>query len=146
MAVTFSLYNTSVKRLINKEVDYANLKVMLLDATATFTATDTALTQVAGASNVKEVSGNGWDVGGELLGGVAVTTVTTNDAKLDATDVSVTAAGGSIGPAYAAVVYDDTDSNDAPLMYIDFGAAQTAGDTTDFKIVWHANGLVTFTY
>ena len=145
MAVTFSMYNTSLKRLVNKEVDLNALRVMLLDNTASFVATDTALTQVAGVANAKQVSGNGWDVGGETLTSVVVSTVTTNDAKLDAADVSVTATGGSIGPAYAAVVYDDTDSNDAPLLYIDFGAAQTAGDTTDFKIVWHANGLISFT-
>ncbi len=146
MAVTISAYDHTVKKLVNKEVTYTTLKAMLLDNTATFTAADTTLNQVAGTGHTKEVSGNGWTTGGLTLDNVAITTITTNDAKLDADDVVATASGGQIGPAYAAVIYDDTDSNDAPLFYIDFGGVQAAGDTTDFKIVFHANGIVTFTY
>ena len=61
---------------------------------------------------------------------------------MDADDVSQTASGGSIGPAYAALVYDSTSNK--PLFYIDFGQAQSAGATTDFKIVWDATGLIKF--
>lgn len=146
MAVTISLYNNATKRLANKEITLTTLKAMLLNNTATFDGANATLAAVAGAGNTKQVSGNGWTAGGVTLTNVAVTTVTTNDAKLDADDVVVTATGGPIGPAYACVVYDDTDVNDAPLFYIDFGSAQTAGDTTDFKIVWHTDGIITFTY
>ena len=146
MAVTVSLYNNTVKRLVNQEVDFTALKMMLLDATASFTATHTALTDVAGASHDKEVFGNGWTEGGELLASVAVTTIATNDAKLDAADISVTATGGPIGPATAAVIYDDTDAADAPLAYIDFGGEEQAGESTDFKVVWHTDGIFKFTY
>jgi hypothetical protein len=143
MAVTMSLYDHTVKLLANKEVTLTTLKVKLLDATAVFTAADATVAAVDG-TGTKEVSGNGWAAGGPTLASVAVTTVTTNDAMLDATDVSVTASGGSIGPAYAALVYDDTSSK--PLIYIDFGQAQSAGDTTDFKIVWDATGLIKWSY
>lgn len=146
MAVSISLYNNAAKRLVNKEVDLTALKLMLLDNTASFVATHTALTSVAGAANAKQVFGNGWTDTGETLASVAVTTVTTNDAMLDADDVVKTATGGSIGPAYAAVLYDDTDASDAPIAYIDFGAAQAAGVGTDFKVVWDANGIISFTY
>lgn len=141
MAVTISRYNHTAKLLLNKEVTYTTLKVMLLDNVATFTATDTALTGPAGAANANEVSGNGWTVGGETLTSVAVTTVDTDGAMIDCDDVVVTASGGPIGPAYAAVIYDDTDANDAPLWYIDFGEAQQAGDGTPFKITINASGI-----
>ena len=143
MAVTMSLYDHTVKLLVNKEVTLTTLKVKLLDATATFAQAQTTVASVDG-SGAKEASGNGWTSGGLTLASVAVTQVTTNDAMLDAADVSQTASGGSIGPAYAALVYDATSNK--PLIYIDFGQAQSAGDTTDFKIVWDANGLIKFSY
>ncbi len=148
MAVTVNLYNNATKRLVNKEVTFTTLKLMLLSNLASFTASHTTLDQVAGAgpTRANEVYGNGWTQGGMTLASVAVTTVTTNDAMLDANDVTVTATGGAIGPAYAAVLYDDTDSNKAPLLYVDFGQAQTAGQDTDFKVVWNASGLISFTY
>jgi hypothetical protein len=138
-----SLYDHTVKLLVNKEVTYTTLKVKLLDNTASFVASDTTVNAVDG-SGAKEVSGNGWTAGGLTLASVAVTQVTTNDAILDANDASATASGGSIGPAYAALLYDSTSLK--PLVYIDFGQAQSAGDTTDFKIVWHADGIVKFSY
>lgn len=143
MAVTMSLYDHTVKLIVNKEVTYTTLKVKLLDNTATFSASQTTVASVDG-SGAKEVSGNGWTSGGITLTGVAVTQVTTNDAMLDADDVAVTASGGSIGPAYAALVYDSTSNK--PLVYIDFGQAQSAGSTTDFKIVWDATGIIKFSY
>lgn len=143
MAVTMSVYDHTVKLIVNKEVTYTTLKVKLLDATASFAQANTTVSAVDG-SGAKEVSGNGWTSGGLTLASVAVTQVTTNDAMLDANDATATAAGGSIGPAYAALVYDSTSNK--PLLYIDFGQAQSAGDTTDFKIVWDANGLIKFSY
>jgi hypothetical protein len=143
MAVTMSLYDHSVKLLVNKEVTLTTLKVKLLDATATFSASDTTVTAVDSAGT-KEVSGNGWTTGGLTLASVVVTQVTTNDAMLDANDATATATGGTIGPAFAALVYDSTSNK--PLVYIDFGQAQSAGNTTDFKIVWDANGLIKFSY
>lgn len=139
MAVTISQYNQTAKLLLNKEVDFTHLKVELLNATATFSAAHTLKTNVDNAG-AYQVSGNGWASGGQAIAGVAATTVDTNDAMLDATDVDVLAAGGTIGPAYAAFIYE-TDNNKV-LWYIDFGQAEAAGDTTQFKIVWHANGIV----
>jgi len=143
MAVTMSLYDHTVKLLVNKEVTLTTIKVKLLDATASFTGSHTAVSSVDG-SGAKEVSGNGWTSGGLTLTTVAVTQVTTNDAMLDADDATATATGGTIGPAFAALVYDNTSSK--PLIYIDFGQSQSAGATTDFKIVWDTNGLIKFSY
>lgn len=140
MAVTITLYNHATKLLANKEVDLTALKVMLLNTSGAFDATDTDITDVS----TNEVDGSGWTTGGETLANVAVTTVSTNDAKLDADDVEVTATGGAIGPAEYAVIYDSASGD--LIAFIDFDGAKEAGETTPFKIVWSANGIVTFTY
>lgn len=142
MAVTASVYNHTLKKLVNKEVTLTTLKAELLSASATFNATHTTRTQVNN-SGAYSVSGNGWTAGGETLASVAVTTVTTNDAKLDAADISVTATGGPIGPASAMLIYDDTDA-DAPLVYVDFGEAKQADDTKSFDVNFNAAGIITF--
>ncbi|RWC91648.1 MAG: hypothetical protein EOS72_03055 [Mesorhizobium sp.] len=139
MAVVTSLYNHAAKLLANGEVDKANLKVVLLNGSGAFNA---AYTQYSDVS-ANEVSGNGWDVGGELISNVAVTTVTTNDAKLDADDLSILAAGGSIGPAENAAILDAT--NNKLLVHIAFGSALTAGAGTPFLFTWNAAGIITFT-
>lgn len=144
MAVTFSRYNHTAKKLLNKEVTLTTLKVMLLSNTAAFNAANTQLTQVTNAG-AYQVSGNGWAAGGPTLAGVAVTIVDTDGAMLDANDVSVDAAGGVIGPAPKAVIYDDSDANDAPLFFIDFGESLQAGDGTPFKITINPNGLMRIT-
>lgn len=144
MAVTISVYNHTAKKFLNKEVDLEALTLMLLSNDATFTAAHTQLTQVSNA-DAYEVHGSNWTEGGELIENVTVSTVTTNDAKIDGDDISVTATGGDIGPAYKAVIYDDTDADDMPLFFIDFDGAKTAGNGTAFIVAWHADGIYTAT-
>jgi hypothetical protein len=142
MADTIQLYNHTAKLFANKEVTIGtNLKVMLLDSDASFTATHTVIGDVSG----DQVSGNGWDSGGEPLQSAAVTTVTTNDAKLDAADLVITASGGPIGPASYAVIYDDAHASDVLLAFITFDSPQTATAGNDFSIVWNASGIFTWT-
>ena len=142
MAVTISLYNHTVKRFADGSNAVSHTyKVKLLTA-ATFNATHTTLAATGGT----EVSNaNGYTTGGATLTGVTVTTVTTNDATFDANDASWTATGGSIAAAYA-ILYNDTDINDAPVAFVDFGGTETAGTGTDFRVVWNTNGIVTWTY
>lgn len=136
---TISLYNQTRKKFSNNEVTLANVKVMLLDDSATYTASDTNISAVS--SN--QVSGNGWTSGGEAIGSLAWSIVNTNEAKLDGTDVSATASGGSIGPAYKAAIYDSGTSD--ILFFIDFGGSKEAAVGTSFLIRWHANGIYTVT-
>jgi hypothetical protein len=141
MAVTISLYNHTAKRFASGEnAEGDTYKVKLLTA-ATFNATHTTL---AGTGGTEVANGNGYTTGGATLANVAVTTVTTNDAKFDADDVTWSASGGSIAAAYA-IVYNDTDTDDPPVAFINFDGTETAGDGTDFKIVWNASGIFTFT-
>ena len=72
-----------------------------------------------------------------------VTTVATNDAALDADDAVWTASGGAITARYA-IIFNDTDTDDPPVAFVDFGASQSAADGSEFRIQWSANGIITF--
>jgi len=141
MAVSISLYNHTAKLFADGSLAVGDTyKVKLLSA-ATFDASHTTLAATGGT---EATSGTGYTSGGQALANVAVTTVTTNDAKFDADDVTWTASGGSITASYA-IIYNDTDADDPPLAFIDFDGSQSAGDGTDFKIVWNASGVFSFT-
>lgn len=139
MAVTATPYNHTNRLFANGDVDLTSLKVMLVNG-HTFDPTDTDLTGI----EADEVHGNGWDEGGEPVTGAAITTVNTDDAKLDGDDISVEATGGAIGPADGAVLVDA--DNGFPLVYIDFGATKTADEGADFKVTWNAAGIYTWVY
>jgi hypothetical protein len=141
MAVTISLYNHTAKLFAEGSNAVGDTYKVKLYSSATFDATNT---QLSGVTGTEATTGTGYTAGGATLANVAVTTVTTNDAKFDADDVTWTASGGSITASYG-IIYNDTDANDPPLAFIDFDGSQSAGDGTDFKIVWNANGIFTFT-
>lgn len=141
MAVTISLYNHTAKLFADGSNAVGDTYKLKLYSTATFDATDTTL---AGVTGTEATAGTGYTAGGQSLANVAVTTVTTNDAKFDADDVTWTASGGSIDASFG-IIYNDTDADDPPIAFIDFDGAQSAGDGTDFKVVWNANGIFTFT-
>jgi hypothetical protein len=133
MAFTTNLYNHTAKKVLGGEIDWSTAKVMLLNSGGTFTATHTTVDQVAGAASphrANEVYGNGWTEGGVAIASIASSIATTNDANLAGTDVRVRAAGGSIGPATALLIFVGT----APLIHVDFGGSLSAGDGTDFLI------------
>jgi hypothetical protein len=141
MAVTISLYNHTAKLFAEGSNAAADTYKVKLFTAATFNATHTTL---AGVGGTEATTGTGYTAGGPSLANVAVTTVTTNDARFDADDVTLTASGGSITASYG-VIYNDTDANDPPLAFIDFDGSQSAGAGTDFKIIWDANGIFSFT-
>jgi hypothetical protein len=130
-------YNHTRKLFANSEVTIANMKVVLVGSGYTFDATETALTAITSA----QVSGNGWTVGGIVIAS-AVITVEGANAKLDGTDISVTASGGDIGPAFALIVVDATSSK--PLFHFAL-SAHTAGDGTPFNVTWNSAGIATWT-
>lgn len=141
MAVTISLYNHTAQRFASGANAVGDTyKVKLLTA-ATFNATHTTLAATGGT---EVANANGYTTGGATLSNVTVTTVTTNDAKFDADDVIWTASGGSITASYG-ILYNDTDTDDPPVAFIDFDGSQTASASADFRIVWNASGIVTFT-
>ena len=146
MAVTVSLYNHTARKFANGENAPGDVyKVMLFNSAISFVASHTALSQTTASGGV-EVSGNGWTAGGEIVAYTAVTTVSTNDAMFDGDDISVTATGSAIGPAWNAILYNSSDANYPPTAFIAFGESKQADVGTPFKINWNANGIITFTY
>lgn len=141
MAVTISLYNHTAKLFADGSNAVADTYKVMLCTAATFNAANTTL---AGVTKTEVASGNGYTTGGATLANVTVSTVTTNDAVFDADDATWTASGGSITASYA-ILYNATDANSPPLAFVDFGGSQTAGDTTQLKVVWNASGIVSFT-
>lgn len=146
MADTISRYNHTAQLLLANGIDnLGSFKAVLLDNTATFTATHTTLDSVAGAASphrAKEKYGNGWTEGGIAFTSLASSIVSTSGAMLDAADVSVDASGGAIGPASAAVI---VDSSNRPLWFVTFDSSRTADDGTPFKLVLNASGLFRIT-
>lgn len=105
-------YSEGVRQLVESNVDLANLKLMLLDETASFNAGETNITTLAAF----EVSGQGWPVGGKQLANVSIADNAQGDAALIA-DVVRQILIESITFRYA-VIYDDTSNQ--PLLFIDF--------------------------
>ena len=145
MTISTALYDHTILRFNEgKNTADDTYKVMLLNSSASFNAAHTTLAQVSN-SGAYEVYGNGWTQGGLALTGVAIDTITTNDAMFDAADLLVTAAGGAIGPYSAYVIYNDTDANDPPLVYTALTAAVTVAEGAVAGMIWPATGIITGT-
>ena len=144
MAVTITLFNHTAQLFASGANSSSDSYKIKLYSALTPDVTDTTLAEVD-ATGTEAITGTGYTAGGQALANVAVTTVTTNDAKFDADDVTWTASGGSIAAAYG-VIYNDTDANDPPLAVINFDGTQTATDGADFTVAWNASGIFTFTY
>lgn len=141
MPVSISLYNHTAKRFAEGSNAVGDTFRVKLLTVATFNATHTTLAATGGT---EVANANGYTTGGATLANVTVTTVTTNDARFDADDVTWSASGGALTASYG-ILYNDTDTDDPPVAFIDFDGSQSAGDGTDFKIVWNASGIFTFT-
>ena len=137
---TIRRYNHTLQRYGSGANAAGNTYKLMLCSAATFNAANTTLASITKT----EISGNGSTTGGATLANVAVTTVTTNDAKFDADDVSITASGGSIAASHA-ILYNDTDADDPPVAFLNFDGTITATDGVPFVVQWNANGIVTFT-
>lgn len=141
MAITISLYNHTAARFASGANAVGDTYKLKLLTAATFSAAHTTL---AGTGGTEVANGNGYTTGGATLANVAVTTVSTNDAAFDADDVAWTASGGSLAAAFG-ILYNDTDTNDPPVAFIDFDGTKTAADGTNFIVSWNASGIFTFT-
>ncbi len=142
MAVTVSIFDHTAQRFASGANASSDTYKLALYTSATYLASATTL---AGITKTEVASGNGYTTGGATVSGIAVTTVTTNDAKFDANDVSwAVPAAGSLAAAYG-ILYNDTDANDPPVLFIDFDGTQTTTDGGIFQIIWNASGIFTFT-
>ena len=96
-------------------------------------------------ANITEITaGNGYTAGGTAT--TITTSTTTGTAKATGTDVTFTAAGGSIGPFRYAVLYNDTQTTPAkPLVaWWDYGSAITLATGESLLVDFDAaNGILT---
>lgn len=138
---TIQLYDHTVGRFVTgANIASDTYKVMLCSA-ATFDATNTTL---AGITKT-EITASGYTAGGATLTNVTLATSTTNDAKFDADDVVWTVSTGSLTASYG-ILYNDTDANDPPVAFLNFGGSRSVSAPNTFSILWNANGIVLFTY
>lgn len=139
MAVTIELYNHTARRFAEGSNSVSDTYKVKLYTGAFFDPTHTTLAEIGGT---EAATGTGYTAGGQALANVTLVTgaIIPNDATFDADDLTWTASGGPITASYA-VIYNDTDVGDPPIALIDFGGSESAGDGTDFIIVWSVNGI-----
>jgi len=115
--------------LATQAVDFASdtFKVILMQSGFTFDKDSHE--KYADVSGSELATGNGYTAGGGTLAGVSVSEDDVNDrCEVTWNNYSWTAAGGPIGPACGAIIYDDTEGNDAIVGFIDFGSDYTQVD------------------
>jgi len=86
-------------------------------------------------------NGNGYTTTGAAMGTGTITGPTTRVVTWDAPDVTWST---STITARRSVTYDDIDSTDRLICWLDFGADVPSGGG-DFKITWAAGGIFTIT-
>lgn len=140
--VTINFYDLAIMDGLEGNADYDTdtFTAELYNSTHVFTAANTQRSDVS--ANALS-TGNGYTNPGQDLVSNALTQPVAGTTQWDANDVSWTASGGSIGPADDCVIYNQTETTpvDSLVCSIDFGASETAGSGTDFKITFHANGI-----
>lgn len=105
-------------------------------------ATPSASADAVKADLAEISTGNGYTGAVDIIG---VWTETSGTGKLTATDVTITASGGSIGPFQYVVLFNDTPTSPAdPLIgWWDYGSAITLADGESFTVDFNAtNGVL----
>jgi hypothetical protein len=104
-----------------------------------------AASQWVVANEVIDSSGGGtdWPAGGVALASKVVDVATPDLVKVDAADTA-SGATADISATFGCLVYDDTLTNKPGLCYNYFGGSNSVTNGT-FTIVWHANGVLSFT-
>lgn len=141
MSVTVQYFNKFMENLgkgiINLNSD--SFSVILVNG-YTFDGTDDT---VASLGAVELPTGYGYVSGGASLNGITYAYDGLNyNTKWDAGNITWTASGGNIGPATGAVIIDNTVNR--VILYINFGGPQTATEGSEFKLLFHNNGILTF--
>lgn len=134
MAITATVSNHFKYQQSIKLVDFENdvFKMILVDTTFAFDP-DTHAT-LADVTASQLATANGYTQNDKTLAGVTVTEDDTNNrAGVTWTNVTFTASGGNIGATGAAIIYDDTTSDDTIIKCIDFGTDYTIADGSSLQ-------------
>jgi len=137
---TFNKFNSFVEALCEK---VHNLGSDTLKVALTNTAPSATNTQ---KSDITELTpGNGYTAGGQT---VTITSSAQSGGtyKLVGSDVTFTAAGGSLGPFRYVVLYNDSATNKELIGFWDNGSSVTLADTEYFVVDFNAtNGILQLT-
>jgi len=108
-------------------------KIILMNSSFAFDKDSDAL--LADVTADQLATANGYTQDSKTLSGVTLTENDTTDKATTVWDnVTWTASGGDIGPAGAAIIYNDTHANKPIASCIDFGADFTTPDGFSFQI------------
>lgn len=135
--VAFVKHQPFVENVAEKKIDLSGtLKIVLSNAAPTATHGQ--------KSQITEISaGNGYSAGGPAVT-VSSSSQTSGTYKLVCADVTITAAGGNVGPFRTATLYDDAATNDEVVGSWDYGSSITLADGESITIDFDAtNGVLT---
>lgn len=123
--------------------DTDTIRVALLDSGATI---DQDADEFFDDVSADEVTGTGYTAEGAALTTSAPTAdSTSNETRLDASDVVWDATGGALAAAYAVIYKDSGTPATSPLLgYVDFEGTVTATNDT-FTITWDSTGVLKIT-
>jgi hypothetical protein len=135
MAVVITCSNHFKYQLGKKMIDFSAdvFKAILMNTTFTFNKDNHATLADVTADQLATL--NGYTQNSKTLANVAYSEDDSDDAGKAVWDnVTWTAAGGNIGPTGAAIIYDDSTSDDTIVACIDFGTDYTIPDTANFQL------------
>ncbi|RLI66157.1 MAG: hypothetical protein DRO88_02505 [Promethearchaeia archaeon] len=134
MAITATLSNHFKYMQATKKIDFEadTFKIILLDSTFAFDPD--AHATLANVTAHQLATGNGYTQNDKALAGVTVLEDDSNDrVSVTWTNATWTASGGSIGPTGAAIIYDDSTTDDTVVGCIDFGTDYTIADGSSLQ-------------
>jgi hypothetical protein len=138
MAVICTLSNHFKYQKNAKQIDLSSdtFKIILMDDTFAFDKDAHAtLADVISSPSHELPTGNGYTQQNKTLSGGTLTEDDANDRAFRTFDnVTWTASGGDIGPTGAAVIYDDTTSDDTVVGCIDFGRDYTIPNGSSLQL------------
>ncbi|RLB92210.1 MAG: hypothetical protein DRH26_06795 [Deltaproteobacteria bacterium] len=135
MAVTSTLSNHFKYQLYKGNIDFDtdDFKIILMNTTFAFDKDADAT--LADVTSDQLATNYGYTQDSKSLAGVSITEDDVNDkAYVTWNDVTWTASGGTIGASGAAIIYDDTTSDDTVVGCIDFGEDLSAPAGIDFQV------------
>lgn len=116
------------------------IKIALYNNTLTPTPETDPTTYNVAPYNANQVTGTNWPTGGVALGTPTCAIVSTTGINLDGADTSVT--GTTLTAARGCLIYDDTLSPKAGVVFVNFGGDYSTNAGT-FAITWDTAGIAT---
>lgn len=115
--------------------------VYKLNLYSAFTFNAAATTKAAAEVGCTQLAqGLGYAPNDKILTGVVVT-ITGNDCFFDADNVQWIANGGTLAATWG-MLFNESQSDDPPVLAIDFGGSAAAADGAPFDVIWSANGII----